>query len=277
MGTAASCLLADHSNNRKGLKDIADLKQAYKDQISTLRKQAIAAGAEKPIAPASTPEDIPPSVFPPGPPPAPAQPSSSRSSAKAQTDVPPGLRTLSSYLDIEKIQELPQSEIEALWRLRHAHKPQSLYFTIPAKVYAHIALNAQKHPQFILPLPREGQGAEIHFLQWTFPHPDVVNILFTHLAEYKLRGEYASPHTTVSLHLEMVKDKGMVLGQGMVLEKRGITVDEAKWLMICLQKFYGAKGTLGGKDKPKELLEQFSSGDERFNVAELLEEAEKLG
>lgn len=164
-----------------------------------------------------------------------------------------------------------------LWRLRHAHKPQSLHFTIPAETYAHIALNAQKHPQFILPLPRKGQGAEIHFLQWTFPHPDTVNILFTHLAEYKLRGEYASPHTTVSLHLEMVKDKGMVLGQGIVVEKRGITVDEAKWLMICLQKFYGAKGTLGGKDKPKELLEMFSSGDERFNVEELLEEAEKLG
>jgi len=75
----------------------------------------------------------------------------------------------------------------------------------------------------------------------------------------------------------MVKDKGMVLGQGIVVEKRGITVDEAKWLMVCLQKFYGAKGTLGGKDRPKKLLEMFSRGDESFDVEELLEEAEKLG
>ncbi|QDS72804.1 hypothetical protein FKW77_006520 [Venturia effusa] len=266
----------DRKAREKGLKDISDLKEAYKDQITKLRNQAIVAGATGPLNLPGTPEDLPPSAFPPGPPPAPAQPSTSRST-KAQTDVPPGIKTLSSYLDVDKIRELPHTEVEMLWRLRHAHKPQSLHFIIPAEAYAHIALNAQKHPQFILPLPREGQGAEIHFLQWTFPHPDVVNILFTHLAEYKLRGEYASPHTTVSLHTELVKDKGMVLGQGVVVEKRGITVDEAKWLMICLQKFYGAKGTLGGKDKPKQLLEQFSSGDERFKVEELLEEAERLG
>jgi len=131
----------------------------------------------------------------------------------------------------------------------------------------------KKHPQFILPLPREEQGAEIHFLQWTFPHQDTVNILFTHLAEYKLRGEYASPHTTLTLHLELLPDKGMVLGQGTVVENKGVSVEEAKWLVMCLQKFYG----LQGKDqKPKKLLEMFSRGDARFNVEELLEEAEKI-
>lgn len=271
-------MLGNNVGSRQNLKDITDLKDAYKEKINSLRKQTLVAGINKSLkSSVSTPEDIPSSAFPPGPPPPPAQPSSTLSPTKPPTDVPPGIKTLSSYLDVEKTRQLPQTEIEVLWRLRHAPNPQSLHFTIPADKYAHIALNAQKHPQFILPLPREGQGAEIHFLQWAFPHPDTVNILFTHLAEYKLRGEYAAPHTTVSLHLEMVKDKGMVLGQGIVVEKRGITVDEAKWLMVCLQKFYGAKGTLGGKDRPKKLLEMFSRGDESFDVEELLEEAEKLG
>jgi len=268
----------DRKAREQGLKDIQDLKEAYKEKINTLRKQALVPGATVPLKVFPVPSlGDTPSAFPPGssPPPPPAQPSTS--AAQTPSNAPPGIKTLASYLDTNKIRHLPNTEIEYLWRLRHASNPQSLHFTMPAATYAHIALNAQKHPQFILPLPREGQGAEIHFLQWAFPHPDTVNILFTHLAEYKLRGEYAAPHTTVSLHLELLKDKEVVLGQGQVVEKRGISVDEAKWLVMCLQKFYGVQGTRQGRDKPKKLLEMFSKGDPTFNVEELLEEAERVG
>ena len=49
-------------------------------------------------------------------------------------------------------------------------------------------------------------------------------------------------------------------------------MDEGKWLLMCLQRFYGADHKL----RRKRLLEQFSQGDSEFKVEELLEEAEKI-
>ena len=132
---------------------------------------------------------------------------------------------------------------------------------------------AKKHPHFILPLPKEGQGAEIHLLQWTFPAENTVTVLFTHLAEFKLRGEFSEPHTTITHHLELAEDKDLVLLQGQVVEGRGVSIDEAKWLVMCLQKFYG----LGGENSDRRrLLELFGNGDASFKVEELIEEAEKI-
>ncbi len=159
-----------------------------------------------------------------------------------------------------------------MWRLRHASDPQSLCAVIPQPTYNRIEATARRHPQFILPLPRGEQGAEIHFLQWTFPSPTTTTVLFTHLAEFKLRGEYAQPHTTITHHLDLSGLKKLVLLQGTVVEGRGITVDEGKWLLMCLQKFYGGQE----KVERKKLLEQFSQGDGGFKVEELLEEAEKI-
>lgn len=173
-----------------------------------------------------------------------------------------------------------------------------------------MARTARRHPQFILPgLPREpdtsiaetgteaaaelagsgaGSGAHIHFLQWTFPSPDTATVIFTHLAEYKLRGEFASPHTTVTHHLELAGEKGIVLAQGQVLEGRGVSVDEAKWLIMCLQKFYStaeeapkAEAQVGVAEelrrRRRRLMEMFSKGDQSFRIEELVEEAERIG
>ena len=98
-------------------------------------------------------------------------------------------------------------------------------------------------------------------------------MLFTHLAEYKLRGEYSQPHTTITHHLELEKDKGLVLLQGQVVEGRGVSVDEAKWLVMCLQKFYGP---VGEKSDRRRLLEMFGRGDPAFKLEDLVEEAEKI-
>ena len=97
-------------------------------------------------------------------------------------------------------------------------------------------------------------------------------MLFTTLAEFKLRGEYAQPHTTVTHHLDLADPKGLVLLNGTVVDGRGVTVDEARWLLMCLQKFYGGESNV----ERKKLLEQFSQGDGGFKVEELLEEAEKI-
>ena len=96
-----------------------------------------------------------------------------------------------------------------------------------------------------------------------------------------MRGEYAQPHTTITHHLDMLQQgKEVVLVEGRVQEGKGVSVDEGKWLLMCLQKFYGfeahsesARESLG---KRRKLMEQFSGGDEGFKVEELVEEAEKI-
>ena len=198
--------------------------------------------------------------------------------------------------------DLPSKEIEALWRLRHAGNPRAVAATVPSDMFSQIYATARKHPQFILPgLPTEKpdtlpeaseetpqQGAPIHFMQWTFPAPDTATVLFTHLAEYKLRGQYAQPHTTITHHMELSGPKGLVLCQGSVPEGRGVTMEEAKWLLLCMQKFYNTgnvdaqteqSGDVGKElsKRRRRLIEQFSAGSSAFNVTELLDVAERMG
>jgi ATP synthase F1 complex assembly factor 1 len=258
---------------RDGLKDVTALRDAYKDKIESLRRDAAGKVHSKSILKfqnAATPN----TPFQPPPPPEPQQ---SSVSSTIQGGTPPGVKTLASFLDIKKTLQLPIKEIEYIWRMRHASNSNSLCAIIPAPTYAHIALTARKHPQFVLPVPREGQGAEIHFMQWTFPHTHTANILFTTLAEYKLRGEYASPHTTVSMHTELLDPKGIVLAQGNVITDRGVSVDDGKWLFMCLQKFYGLQPKVEDGLRRMQLLEQFTNGDEGFKVEQLLDETERLG
>ncbi|KAL8825973.1 MAG: hypothetical protein Q9191_004087 [Dirinaria sp. TL-2023a] len=245
-----------------GLRDVEELKSIYKDRIQE-QKRSI-----KPPSSQSSPSPYPP----PPPPPQPIEETSPRPTSE-KPSTPPGIKLLSSFIDVEKTLTLPQKEIEYIWRLRHASDPRSLCAVVPQATYSRIEATAKRHPQFILPLPREGKGAEIHFLQWTFPTPTTATVLFTHLAEFKLRGEFSQPHTTVTHHLDLAGPKGVVLLQGNVVEGRGVSVDEGKWLLMCLQKFYGG---VEEKAERKKLLEQFSQGDGGFRVEELLEEAEKI-
>ena len=214
--------------------------------------------------------------------------------------MPPGVKTLESFIDVSKTLDLPQREIEALWRLRHAPSPQALCATMQAAIFGRIVRTAKKHPQFILPgLPasvsegkdeiQEGDksGAAIHFMQWTFPSRETVTVLFTHLSEYKLRGEHAQPHTTLTHHLELSEPKGLVLCQGHVVPDRGVSMDEGRWLILQLQKFYdigedveaGDSSTVGKELKKtrRELVEKFSRGAADFSVAELVQQAERIG
>lgn len=262
-------VVANRAVRREGKKDLADLKEAYKDKIEEVKKEAAvelpaAKGAEAapdPTAPGATST----SPFPAAPPP----PRPASTAAKST----PGLKTLGNFIDLPKTQALPPSEIEMIWRLRHASNPQSLCATVPLATYQTIEAAAKRYPHFVLPVPREGQGAEIHLLQWTFPAPDTATVLFTHLAEFKLRGEFAQPHTVITHHLELAGEKELVLLQGAVMEGRGVSVDEAKWLLMCLQKFYGFGS---GSEGRRRLLELFGRGDPAFKVEDLVDEAEKL-
>lgn len=263
----------DQKAKEAGVKDVEELKEVYSDKIKELKKKAAVPGATAPfkVQPPPTPQQAASSIpYQAPPPPQPQQPSKNKD----------GIKTLSGFIDVEKTAQLPQKEIEAIWRLRHVKDPNSLCAVMQTDTFRRIADTARKHPQFILPIPREEQGAEIHFLQWTFPSPTTVTVLFTHLAEFKLRGEFAQPHTTVTHHLDLADRNGLVMLEGRVMENRGISVDEGKWLLMCLQKFYGFvphdETAKQNAERRKKLMEQFSGGDASFKVEELLEEAEKV-
>jgi len=283
----------------EGHNGVAELKEAYKDKIHNFRRSdgvesvpgldALLSDAEPPAAavtsqPSQTKTasatSSPASAGADGlmqPPPAPPSPSATSKNKNA------AIKPLSEILDLSKARALPEKELSAIWRLRHAHNPTSLCAVIPSTTYAHLELAARKNPIFVLPVPRGADvGAEIHFLQWVFDaESGTATVLFTQLAEYKARGEWAQPHTSVTHYFDkdIARDQGVVLMAGSLVEGRGASLDDAKWLLMLMQRFYGGEGAGGtGVDKAKrELLEAFGKGDSRFTVEKLLEESERLG
>ncbi|KAF3926367.1 hypothetical protein AA313_de0202846 [Arthrobotrys entomopaga] len=277
--------LLERKAKSEGLESVEELKQAYKHRIDQYKRDSIAppqlpssssshhhhqnhhndAPPSSSSSILSTPTPIPKSSSPPPP------PSIPKSSAQ---------KSLDSYLDISKILLHDPKEIEYIWRARHISDANSLCAVIPHKTYLRLVKTAKSHPMFILPLPRPDQGIELHFLQWQFSSPTTVNVMFTSLIEYKLRGEFASPHTTVTHHLDICEEKGIVLLQGSVVENKGVSVEEAKWLLMALQKFYAAEEGVEGAGEEvarrKLLLKQFSEGRADFDVQALIKEVETI-
>ena len=277
------------------------MKEAYKDKIQEYRRNA---STITPTASEQPDESTQSRLQDPEPPPPNAQ-----SPPKSGT---PGIKALSSYLDLSKVIALPTKELEMIWRLRFASDPQSLCAVIPLETYKRISKVAQSHPQFILPLPREipeaerdGSGdqtaAEIHFLQWGFHPPSpsaprhslhagqvsannhTSTVIFTNLAAYKLHGAYAPPHTILTHHLDLADSHGIVLLSGSVVKDKGVSIDEGKLLVMQLQRFYDFEGM--AKGRKRELVENFTKGEIKppgqegagFSVEDLVEEASKMG
>jgi ATP synthase mitochondrial F1 complex assembly factor 1 len=269
----------DRKAREEGVKNIDELKAIYADKIESLRKKDVVSTPPFPsknVTPTREPSHLTPAGAPPPPPTAAATSSSATSSQ--------GVKTLSAILDLPKVSTLPDTELSTIWRLRHASSPNTLCAVIPASTYTAMEEAAKSNPQFVLPVPHEGQGAEIHFLQWVFdPESKTSTVMFTHLAEFKTRGEFAVPHTTITHHTDLVDSRGLVLMQGQIVEDRGVKPDHAQWLIMCLQRFYGGwDGEMDADRKEraierKKLLEWFAAGDPRFSVERLMEEAERLG
>ncbi|KAL5336050.1 ATP11 protein-domain-containing protein [Aspergillus crustosus] len=275
---------------KEGFESVESLKKAHQEKIDKLRCEASTILTPEPPSQSPAPTTTTPHTPPPLPSTHTAQPKIPSSTNST------GIKPLSSYLDIEKIRALPPKEIEALWRLRHAGNSHSICAIIPLETYQRILSAARQNPQFILPLPRTATdggatetpeantGADIHFLQWAFhppaATPTAVNshtstIIFTPLAAYKLHGSFAQPHTTITHHLDLADDKGLVLMHGQVMPDSGVSIAEATWLVSCVQRFYDFGGQANGRKG--ELLRMFTKGDvQGFKLEELVAEAEKL-
>ncbi|KAM0329870.1 hypothetical protein ACHAQA_004035 [Verticillium albo-atrum] len=282
----------DQKARSEGHRSIDDLKAAYAEKIDDLKKKE---AIEIPVPEATQLPTPPPSPTtssstPSSSPPPPERPAATAAKSSTSSKSASGVKPLADILDLEKASALPEKELTAIWRLRHAHTPNTLCAVIPGRTFEAIEALARRAPQFVLPVPRDGQGAEIHFLQWVFDAATrTATVMFTQLAEFKARGEFAQPHTTVT-HYTDLKDAeaGLVLMQGQVVDGRGANVEDARWLLMCLQRFYGGWDLDGKGGEPdaqrleralerRRLLEWFAAADPRFSVEKLLEESEKMG
>ena len=64
--------------------------------------------------------------------------------------------------------------------------------------------------------------------------------------------------------------------RSVAFENRGVSVEEAKWLLMALQKFYGANTEQEEGGRRKELMRLFSEGKTEFDVQRLIQEVETI-
>jgi len=186
------------------------------------------------------------------------------------------VKTLSSYVDVSKLrQHTDAKEIELIWRAGHT-KDSLICAVVPSPIYHRIKSTAQEHPMFILPLPRDN-GVEMHFMEFKFSEAKVAHLLFTSLLEYKTRGEYARPHTTV-MHFEDLSDEmGIVLMRGEIdAKQRVIGLEDARTLVMHVQKLYGADAESERGKARRQLIADFSKGSAEFDVNRLMDELNRI-
>ncbi|KAF3481828.1 ATP11 [Arthroderma uncinatum] len=284
----------------EGHESVSSLKEAYKEKIQEVRKAD--SPIQTPLKPSTASSE-----------PAGLDKKAPAPTAKTPSSSAPGIKPLSSYLDIEKTRTLSPDMIGKIWRARHVTNANSICACIPIETYNRMIKVARQNPQFILPLPRELEtptdptpesekpaekaiGAEMHFLQWGFHPPASASpasvptplnthnthtstVIFTSLAEYKLHVGYAPPHTVITHHLDFADEKGIVLMNGTVVTDRGMTTDDAQLLVLWLQRFYdwGAEGAGSEGGRKGEMLRMFTKGDtEGFKVQELIDEVQRV-
>ncbi|KAG7664560.1 uncharacterized protein J8A68_001904 [[Candida] subhashii] len=248
-----------------GAKDVDELKQKLKDEIEQAKKEFNTVDPLKELEEyeARQAEELAKDL----------QKSTIikvRSPIKKDTPKLP-YKILNDFIDVEKIRELPKREVEYIWKARFQSKERSLNAIIDNVQFSKMYVNAFKNPSFILPLPKNDQGYEMHFVQWAFVGPQTVHCMLTTVAEYKLHKEYAKPHTTLMFHQDLVSEKpGVVLMNGVCETESSLSIDEAQLLVLNVQRFYGG---LGNSEVKLKLLNDFTQGHEGFSTEELIKEA----
>lgn len=189
-------------------------------------------------------------------------------------------KTLNSFVDVDKISELPHKELEFIWKARFQSQDNALMSVVSADVFDKLYKNARENPTFVLPLPREVEGQndafELHYIQWQFVGPNTVHCMFTTLLEFKTHKEFARPHTSLIFHTEFQQSKGLVLMNGTVEKDSAIKLPEAQLLLLNVQRFYGALAESEASKRRTQLLKDFTSGSPNFSVEALVAEAQSL-
>ncbi|BGP25354.1 ATP synthase mitochondrial F1 complex assembly factor 1 [Rhodotorula toruloides] len=218
-------------------------------------------------------------------------PSAEQGGAKAEQPAKSGdspVKPLNDIMDLSKASDLTTPALSQLWTAYHQSKG-FLSAAVPMETYLRMINSARKYPLFVLPLARvaelpEGQEAasatEMHLLEWSLlPQPAGVNepvpppstVLFTPLAEYKARQEFAQPYLILTHYTDLASSHNVVLMRGEISPNVALNSTDAQVLAVRMQLFYNDTGKGGDIEQARrELLRTFHEAPEEFNVEALV-------
>ncbi|KAG4301728.1 hypothetical protein PCANB_001848 [Pneumocystis canis] len=184
------------------------------------------------------------------------------------------IKTLLSYINVEKLKSHNVKEIELIWKARHIQNECNLCGLIPSIKFNIMEENAKRYNMFILPI-NHTQDIKMYFLQWFFSNEFTKHVLITSLIEYKNKGEFAKPYAFLSYYTDLSFDKNIVLMRGELEKNKEITINDLRMLIFQIEKFFSATKDNQENLVRLKLLKEFNSGG-NFNISTLLNECDKL-
>ncbi|GAA6006986.1 hypothetical protein JCM11491_001467 [Sporobolomyces phaffii] len=225
---------------------------------------------------------------------------SAAANAKPSKTAPPykkgdsPVKPLHEIMDLTKVHGLTSSALSQLWTTYHQAKG-FLSAAIPVETYLKMISNARKYPLFVVPLQRDvigetpdgtqtDQAVEMHVLNWallpppatvTEPVPPPSTVLFTPLAEYKSRQEYAQPYLILTHYSDLAASHGVVLMRGETTPNVTLDDTEAQVLAVRMQLFYHDKGSTSAIEHERQaLLRAFHEEPDKFEWERLIKAGE---
>ncbi|KAH7103158.1 ATP11 protein-domain-containing protein, partial [Auriculariales sp. MPI-PUGE-AT-0066] len=228
-------------------------------------------------------------------------------SASSRQDASP-VRPLTDFMDLGRIFATPHSanDVAQIWIAYHAAKTGGtgrgfVAAVVPVAAYEQLLASASQFAAFVLPLKRAGTladssssdqgGHEFYYLEWAQydaprrldsvgtegkASPRISTAIFTSLAEYKLRQDFAQPHLALTFHTELARSHGLVLMRGELTPSIAgadsflLTQEDAQTLCVLMQKFY--LPTMQN-DARCNLLRTFHTHPAEFKWEELVEQS----
>ncbi|TNY19187.1 ATP11 protein-domain-containing protein [Rhodotorula diobovata] len=200
------------------------------------------------------------------------------------------IKPLNDIMDLSKAVDLTTSALSQLWTTYHQTKG-FLSAAVPLETYLRMLNSARKYPLFVLPLTKvaelpEGQesATEMHLLEWsvlpqppstTEPVPPPSTVLFTPLAEYKARQEYAQPYLILTHYTDLAASHNVILMRGEITPNVALNSTDAQVLAVRMQLFYNDSGKDGSIERQRrELLRSFHETPDQFDVEKLIKAGE---
>ncbi|KAH9810155.1 ATP11 protein-domain-containing protein [Melampsora americana] len=232
------------------------------------------------------------------------------------------IKPLNSIINLSKLIHQSSDSIKQLWIAYHLKpsSPPRLGAVIPLETYQNILKVAKRYPSFVLPIPSESTQTtthqtplQNHFLQWSFlppeeplsdlyqafqpiqsPTPQIspTTVLFTPLAEFQLKQEFAQPALILTHYTELAQSHGIILMRADLTPSLDdptrsgrISTTEAQLLILRLQQFYHWSNldSLSNDSKKlklqndrQDLLKKFHERPHEFKIEELIESIQDL-
>ncbi|EEB09677.1 F1-ATPase chaperone Atp11 [Schizosaccharomyces japonicus yFS275] len=196
-------------------------------------------------------------------------------SSTKRLDSTTNLKKLHDFVDLDKVETLTTEQATELWKEFCLRRPCTVGAVLPASMYKRMLETAKRYPVFVLPIPRGQQGLETHILQWLFPQENTAHLVLTTLLEYKLRREYAVPHTTVLHFPELSETKKIVLTLSEFDPNKSISALDVQILLHGVQKFFTSTDTSITGRRRLEMLRSFNDGCQ-YDLKQVAEDMDML-